>query len=419
VLAERALAEAEQAGSRRAAGDDRPLLGVPIAIKDNVDVAGELTTHGTGAFAAPASRDAEIVRRLRSAGAIVIGKTHLPELAISGFTESATWGVTHNPWDPDRTPGGSSGGSAVAVAAGMVGAAEASDGAGSIRIPAACCGLFGLKPQRGRVSLQPDAQHWYGLSVAGCLTRTVIDSALFLDVVMGAAAGDAHTPPALERPLVESARESPGRLRIAVSTKPVIPARIDPEVRRAVAETADSLRALGHRVSERDPDYGAIGNCFLPRYLRGVRDEAVRMPHPERLERRTRGIARLGWLFPPSLVERALAAEAAHAARINALFDDHDVLLTAVTARPPVEVGRWEGLGALRTLLGMAPIYPFTGVWNTIGQPAAAVPAGLTVDGLPLSVQLVGRPNAEPTIVSLAAQLEAERPWAERRPPLS
>lgn len=419
VLAERALAEADQAHARRAAGEERPLLGVPIAIKDGVDVAGELTTHGTGAYGPPAAADAEIVRRLRAAGALVIGKTHLPELAISGFTESATWGVTRNPWNPDRTPGGSSGGSAAAVAAGLVGGAQASDGAGSIRIPAACCGLFGLKPQRGRISLMPDREHWHGLSVLGGLTRTVLDTALFLDVVAGGVPGDATVAPLPERPFVEAASRPPERLRIAVSSKPVIPTRIDPEARQALTETAELLRSLGHQVDERDPAYGTIGNVFFPRYLRGIRDDALRMARPERLERRTRGLARLGRFVSPRLVRRTHAAEAAHAERINRVLERHDVLLTLVTARPAVEVGRWEGLGPLRTLIGMGLVYPFTAVWNTTGQPAAAVPAGFSGDGLPLSVQLVGRPNDEATLLSLAAQLEAERPWADRRPPLS
>ncbi|HSR94305.1 MAG TPA: amidase family protein, partial [Solirubrobacterales bacterium] len=169
VLAERALLEAAQAEARLKGGDQRPLLGVPIALKDNHDLAGDLTTNGTDAFPDPAPADCEMVRRLREAGAIVVGKTHLPELAICGFTESATWGVTRNPWDPQRSPGGSSGGSAAAVAAGLVPIASASDGGGSIRIPASSCGLFGLKPQRGRVSLAPMIEHWNGLSVAGCL----------------------------------------------------------------------------------------------------------------------------------------------------------------------------------------------------------------------------------------------------------
>src|SRR6478752_6545736 len=160
VLAERALLEAEQAEARLRAGEERPLLGVPIALKDSVDLAGELTTYGTDGFPDPATADSEMVRRLREAGAIVVGKTQLPELAICGFTESATFGVTRNPWNPQRTPGGSSGGSAAAVAAGLVPIASASDGAGSIRIPASCCGVVGLKPQRGRISLAPDREHW-------------------------------------------------------------------------------------------------------------------------------------------------------------------------------------------------------------------------------------------------------------------
>src|SRR3954468_10188684 len=200
VFAERALAEARQAEGRAGAGGDRPLLGVPVAVKDNVDVAGEVTTMGSRAFGGPAAADAESVRRLRAAGAIVIGKTHLSELAIFPWTETAAWGQTFNPWADDRTAGGSSGGSGSAVAAGLVGAAYASDGGGSIRIPAAVHGLFGLKPQRGRVSLMPDAQHWHGLSQSGSVTRNVIDTALWLDAVAGPAEGDAHSAPAPDRP---------------------------------------------------------------------------------------------------------------------------------------------------------------------------------------------------------------------------
>jgi amidase len=390
-----------------------------VAIKDGTDVAGEVTTNGTRAYGKAAAEDAEVVKRLRAAGAIGIGKTHLPELGIWGFTESSTWGITRNPWNPDRTPGGSSGGSAAAVVAGLVGAALASDGGGSIRIPAACCGLFGLKPQRGRVSLVPRRDQWHGLSVLGCLTRSVLDTALFLDAVAGAAPGDAAAPPPLAGRLEEAASEGPGKLRIAVSTKPFIPALVGEEARVAVRETAELLRSLGHEVRERDPDYGQIESVFLPRFLRGIRDDAASMATPERLERRTRGLARLGSLISAGVVSWARSVEDRHAARINSVFEEHDVLLTPVTARPPVEVGRWEGLGAVRTLIGMGLVYPFTGVWNATGQPAAAVPAGFSDDGLPRSVQLVGRPNDERTLISLAAQIEAERPWTDRRAPIS
>ncbi len=180
VYRERALLEADEAQVSPGSGDERPLLGVPVAIKDNVDVAGDVTTHGTSAYGAPAPEDAEIVARVRAAGAIVVGRTNVPPLCALPATESATFGITRNPWDPDRTPGGSSGGSAaaVAVAAGMVPFALGSDGAGSIRLPSAYCGLFGLKAQRGRVSLAPLPEHWHGMSVVGWITRSVRDSAL-------------------------------------------------------------------------------------------------------------------------------------------------------------------------------------------------------------------------------------------------
>jgi amidase len=419
VYEERALAEAQQAEARVRSGGERPLLGVPVAVKDNFDVAGDVTTHGTNAYGEPAQADSEIVRRLRSAGAIVIGRTHLPELAMFPVTESLTWGATRNPWSREHSPGGSSGGSGAAVAAGLVGAAVASDGGGSIRIPAACCGLFGLKPQRGRVSLAPDASHWHGLSVAGGLTRRVADTALFMDAVTGNVEGDPDRPPAPERPFAEAARTPPGKLRVALSLKPAGRTRVHSEVRRAVEETAELLRSLGHEVRPSDPDYGELLPLFLPRWMHGIHEDAERLPRPERLERRTRQVSFLGGLFRPELVERARRAEAGRARRIQEVFRDHDVLLTAALPRPPLEIGRWQGRSAIPTSLAAAAYVPFMTPWNLTGQPAAAVPAGFTPDGLPLSVQIVGRPNAEATLLSLAAQIEAERPWADARPPLS
>jgi amidase len=426
VLAERALVEAQQAEARLKGGDDRPLLGVPIALKDGHDLAGELSTHGTDAFTDPAPADAEMVAKLRGAGAIVVGKTHLPELAIFGYTESATWGVTRNPWDLQRSPGGSSGGSATAVAAGMVPLASGSDGAGSIRIPAASCGIFGLKPQRGRISLVPDAlapdgSHWNGMSVNGCLSRTVLDTALFLDIASGGSREDGAPPPP-DRPFVEAARTVPSGLRIAYSTKParaVTPPAVGDDVRRAVRETADLLASLGHRVSERDPGWGNIGNQIAARYLRGIHDDVVLTPHPERLDRKTRGYGRLGGLVPESAMRKARAAAAEDWRRVGRLFEECDVLITPVMGGTAVPIRRWEGVGALRTLLGQTRFYCFTPAWNHLGNPAAAVPAGFDADGMPLSVMLIGRPNDEATLLSLAAQLEAERPWVDRLPPIS
>jgi amidase len=419
VLAERVRLEADQADARRGAGGERPLLGVPIAVKDDIDVAGEVTAYGTNAHGGPVRADAEVVRRLREAGALIIGKTNVPELTLWPFTETATFGATRNPWDLQRTPGGSSGGSAAAVAAGLVGAALGSDGAGSIRIPAAWCGLFGLKPQRGRVSMAPRPRAWYGLSVNGVLTRGVADTALFADVAAGAIAIDRDSAPAPAVAFAQAAATAPGRLRIAYSTR--VPfgmlSKLDGDAGRALEETVELLRSLGHEVAERDPDYGAdAAPAVLVRYLRGAHDDAAALPHPERLERRTRAIARLGGLVPRALLERSLAGEAELTRRLNRVLEDHDVLLTPSTATPPLRIGQLQGRGALWTFNAVAGMVPYNGVWNVTGQPAASVPAGFGSDGLPRAVQLVGRANDEATLLSLAGQLEAERPWAQQRP---
>jgi amidase len=422
VLAEKALLEARQAEARLREGEERPLLGVPIAIKDEMYVAGEVRTWGTDGFDEPAAADCEMVRRLREAGAIVIGLTLLPEMAICGFTESATYGVTRNPWNPQRTPGGSSGGSGAAVAAGLVPIASAGDGAGSIRIPAASCGLFGLKPSRGRVSLAPELEGWRGLAVYGCLSRNVLDTALWLDIVSGGSR-EAEAPPPPERPFVESARTPPGKLRVAWSTKApraAAPPIVDEVAKGTVADTAELLGSLGHEVSRRDPDWGGIGNNITARFLGGVAETVKEVPHPERLERRTRGFGRLGSLLPQGLYERAMGAgRDADIARVNAIFDSCDVLMTPVMGGTALPVRRWEGKGAIRTVLGMSRFYPFCVPWNHLGNPAMSVPAGFAADGMPLAVQIIGRPNDEATLLSLAAQLEAERPWADKRPPVS
>ncbi len=420
VLSESALEAAAGADARIAAGERAPLLGVPVAIKDTADVEGIVTRHGTEAFDRPASSDAEIVRRLRAAGAIVIAKTTLPELAICGFTESKATGATRNPWDTDRTPGGSSGGSGSAVAAGLVGAAHASDGGGSIRIPAAFCGLFGLKPQLGRVPIEP-ADHWCEMSVNGCVTRRVADSALFLDVVTEGG-GDPGGPPPPPISFSEAARTVPERLRIAISAKParaVLPPIVSDEVVEGLAEIERVLRSLGHDVRRHDPSFGLTGQDFVPRYLGGIHDDVAGVPHPERLESRTRGFGRLGRLYSGRLAARATAKRAVDYERIDRSWREFDVLVTPTTGEPPIEVGRWEGNGALRTMLGMSRTYAFTPIWNLTGQPAAAVPAGFTAEGLPRSVTLVGHANDDARLVSLAAQIEAETGWPEHRPPVS
>jgi amidase len=406
VLAEEALAAADAADRRRGDGAP-PLNGVPIAIKDDTDVAGQVTAHGSLGHGGPAAEDDEVVRRLRAAGSVILGKTHVPELEAMAATESLAFGATHNPWDLARTCGGSSGGSGAAVAAGLAAAALGTDGAGSIRIPAGCCGLFGLKPQRGRL---PMAHDWNGMSGAGALTRGVLDCALFLDAA-------AEQGPAL----AGAARRAPGARRVAYSLK--VPrgatASVHDEQRHAVDRTAERLRDLGHTVQERDPDYGNVAVNVITRYLESVRTEADRMAHPERLGRATRGLASMGAKIPSFLVERARAQEAADRERIGSVFADFDVLMTPVFTRRPPPIGEWSGLPAPLMLNGMANFVPHLGIWNHTGQPAAAVPVESAPDGFPVAVQLVGRTGDEATLLSLSAQLESDTGWLERRPPLA
>ena len=408
VFAERARAEAMQADARRRGGEDRPLLGVPIAIKDDTDIQGEVTAWGTGAVETPAGADSEIVRRLRTAGAVFLGKTNVPELMITPFTESPTWGITRNPWDLQRSAGGSSGGSAAAVAAGLASVAVGSDGGGSIRIPAAACGLFGLKPERGRVSTAPMVEPWHGLSTWGAISRRVIDSARFYDAVRDG--GESFA---------EAASREPGRLRIAVSRKPPpqVAARPDaeqlgawrarPTPALARPRRGRSRARLGHDVAELRPALPARH----PRRGRTVE-------HPERLARRTRGFMRLGGLIPRAALARARASEAADRARICGVYDDgFDVVLTPSFIHRPPTVLAYEGRSAFWTVNGIARYAPYQAIFNHTGQPAAAVPAGFAGDGFPLSAQLVGPPGGEGTLLSLAAQLERERGWADHRPP--
>ncbi|WP_082459884.1 MULTISPECIES: amidase [unclassified Mycobacterium] len=415
VLPDSARYEAAAAQERLDAGERLPLLGVPIAIKDDVDVAGEVTTYGSGGHGPAAASDAEVVHRLRAAGAVIIGKTNVPELMMFPYTESLTFGATRNPWNLKRTPGGSSGGSAAAVAAGLAPLALGSDGGGSIRIPAIWCGLFGVKPQRDRVSLEPHDDAWHGLSVNGPLARSVLDAALFLDAT--------STVPGPEGEFVAAATREPGKLRIALSTKSPtpLPVRVGKPQLTAVEQAGALLRDLGHEVITADPDYppSAIMTNYLPRYLRGISDDADSLAHPERLEARTRNVARAGSFFSDRRMTALRDAEPAVNARIQSIFDDVDVVLTPGNATGPSRIGAYQRHGAVWTLLAVAQRVPYQQVWNLTGQPSAAVPWDFDGDGLPIAVQLVGRPYDEATLLSLAAQIESARPWAHRRPPVS
>ncbi len=380
---------------------------MPVAVKEDLAIAGLPTTKGTAAVDTTAPADSGIVRRLRDAGAVIVGRTRMPELGLWPYTESTWAGATRNPWSPDHSPGGSSGGSAAAVAAGLVGAAIGTDGAGSIRIPAACTGLFGLKPQRDRVPLDPDRDVWNGLVAAGPITRHVADAALLLDVL---APGTDHT----------TAVTDTRSLRIAVSLRPWGPGiPVDPEVRDAVLDTAGLLVDLGHDVTRVDPEQhdltGPVG--FAVRYLTSAATTEHELDRPDRLDARTRAVAALGRSLPAPVVRAALAQTAKLTEHANRIFGDHDLLLTPALTRPPLRIGEWDRRPTIAALLAADRMTTFLHLWNVTGNPAAAVPAGHTRTGLPLAVQLVGPTGDERTVLTAAGQLERARPWTDRRPP--
>lgn len=410
VRRQEALAEAAAVDKTRKA-DRGPLHGVPVAIKEELDVAGLVTTFGGEANSTPAAADGEVVRRLRAAGAIVVGKTTMPEFGAWPYTESVSRGITRNPWDPTRTPGGSSGGTAAAVASGMVPVGMGGDGGGSIRIPSACCGLFGLKPQRGRVTTAPHGDLWFALGTVGPLSRTVMDSAIVYDVIRGSLDGDRYHAGETGS-FVEAAGREPGRLRIGWSVKPVTKGvRPHPIHVRAVRDTARLLAELGHDVREIDPRYPDPTAAFVPQFFGGIRAECRMMEHFDRLERRTRETYRLGSWVTPRVVDAALRATDKVSAKANRVFDEVDVLLTPAIAHRPPAVGVLGGRGTIGSALAAMPAIAYAAIWNVAGNPAASVPCGPAEDGLPVGVQLVGRTDDEPTLLSLSAQVEKARPW--------
>jgi amidase len=399
VLADQALAEAEAVAGRDDL-DYLPLAGVPVAVKDNVDVAGAATRMGSAATSPePVREDDPLVTRLRQAGCVIIGKTQMPELAIWPFTEPAAFPVTRNPWDPSRTPGGSTGGGAAAVAAGMAALALGSDGGGSIRVPAACCGLFGIKPSPGLVPLaEGRSEHWYGLTAFGPLARTVADAALALDVLAGTSTYRDPRPP--ERPL-----------RIAYSARhPAIGARVAPTVRAAVDAAATALAGAGHTLVPAKPPYPPdLGMRYSSRWLAGIAEDAEGLAI-EQLEDRTQKMVRRGRRIAgktkPAVADPFGAAAAAW-------FADYDAFLTPTIARGAVPVGTWSK-GWVRSMLGVGN-WVFTVPWNLSGLPAASIPFGAD-DGLPIGLQLVSNTGGEHVILSLAAQLEQIRPWPSTAP---
>jgi amidase len=413
VCAEEALAVAQHID---ASPDDAPFRGVPIAVKDLAATAGIRTTYSSRAYADYVPDfDTAVVRRIREAGFVIVGKTNTPEFGTVAFTESELNGATRNPWNTDLTPGGSSGGAATAVAAGLVPIAHATDGGGSIRIPASCCGLFGLKPSRGRVSSAPFGT-LEGLSTAGPMARSVADAAALLDVLAGYEPGDPWWAPPPARPFSETTREPPGRLRIAVTSTPPIDVPVDPHCVLAVAEAAELLTVLGHDVREATPPWQEpdLFHMFIAVWQVGPAlhpvDEALMTPL-------NRGLVELARANSAADYARAVGWLQLLARRVVSFWEDVDVVLTPTLALPPVPIGWQDAVeGAIEQLLRNTEFTPFTAIANLTGQPAMSLPLAWSETGIPIGVQAIGPPAGDALLLSLAAQIEEARPWAERRP---
>jgi amidase len=397
-----------------------PFHGVPIPIKDLNDTAGIRTTYSCKAFAenVPAA-DAAVVRRIRDAGFTIIGKTNTPEFGSIGMTESELNGDCRNPWDSTRTPGGSSGGAAAAVAAGLAPVAHATDGGGSIRIPASCCGLFGIKPSRGRVSPAPYGSGSLGLGTSGPIARTVRDAAALLDVMSGYEPGDFFVAPPPERPFLAEADRAPGRLRIAVTIEPPVSVPVDATCAAAARAAAELLDELGHDVFDATPPWQS--DDAIEHFTRvwqigpavaGVDDLSLLEPINRMLAQRAHETA------SPASASSVMRLQQL-TRRIVEFWDDVDVVVTPTLALQPVPIGwTWaEADGdAERAFERQWHWTPFTAIVNVTGQPATSVPLHWSDDGLPIGVHFVGRPFADAALIRLAAQLEEARPWRYRRP---
>jgi len=443
--------DARRAAARPPAG---PFAGVPFLAKDLIGTyAGHPTSAGSRLLATHVpDHDSELVRRVRASGVTVFGKTNLPEWGLVPYTEPELWGPCRNPWATDRTPGGSSGGSAAAVAAGMVPLAGGGDGGGSIRIPASCCGLFGLKPTRGRTPTGPDfGLLWRGSTVEHVLTRSVRDSAAMLDATHGADPGAPVeiAPPA--RPFLDEVGADPGRLRIAWTTRPTLGERVHRDCVAAVEDAVELLGALGHELVEGGPvlDGAGFSRAFLTMVaselaadLDEVAELFVRRPRRSELEPVTWALALAGKALPARVYAAALRTLERAGRTVGTFFEDVDILLTPTLATPPPRIGELAPSGTEIALLRILGAFgsgrlvravglldqaaadafeftPWTPVYNATGQPAMSVPLHWSEAGLPIGVHFVGRFGDEATLLRLAAQLEVARPWFDRLPPLA
>ncbi len=439
-------------GSSAGNGGERVFEGVPFLIKDLLqDLAGYPTSGGSQSLSTiPVTENATVVQRWLDAGLVVFGKTNTPEFGAKGITEPVLFGPARNPWNIDHTPGGSSGGSAAAVAAGIVPCAGASDGGGSIRIPASACGLFGIKASRGLIPAGPTrGEPMGGTATDGVISRSVRDSAAMLDVMAGSTAVSPYLPALGEDSFASQVGRDPGRLRIGFSTASSINPSPDPEAVAAVAETAALLVELGHHVEElpEQPfDDAALAEDFLTSwfvYCALSVDEAKELSGSgdSGFESDTLMMAALGRATGSVDLVRAIERRHQHVRRLSAFHESYDLLLTPTTATPPPRIGAFDVPAPVRLaqatllkvkaagLLRLTPIVaqiindnlgwvPYTQLANLTGRPAMSVPLHWTADGLPVGSQFVGRLGADGQLLQLAAQLEQARPWADRRPSL-
>jgi amidase len=429
VLAEQARAQALDSEDRFRRGEPRPLEGLPVPIKDNVALSGaRMTISSRMAPAFEMPMDAALVARLRRAGAVFPGKTNLPEFGTIPTTEGELNGACHNPWDVTRTPGGSSGGAAASVASGMFPIAHGNDGGGSLRIPAACCGLFSMKPSRGRVTHGPlETESVGGLTIDGFISRSVRDNARFLDVIAGPLPGDPYPAPPPIRPFEDETQAEPGRLRVAWTTAGPIDVSVHPAHAAAVRDAAELCASLGHDVEEATPDWR--DDDLVPLFIQlwssligSLVDQLAELGgDPTTIEPHNRALHELGQQMTANQLGLTLVKLHQYAWRVCAFWERFDVLLTPTLAEPPL------ALGAHFELSGDDPLFPLNraGVWipctpvvNVTGQPAVNLPLSWH-EGLPVGVQAIGRLYDEATLYRLSAQLETARPWADRRPPVS
>lgn len=410
-------------------GDTRPFAGVPIAIKDLfAPVSGLRMTQGSDLLGDyTPDYDSALIRRIREAGFVIVGRSASPEFGIPPVTEPRRFGPTRNPWNTDHTPGGSSGGAGAAVAAGTVPVAHGSDGGGSIRIPAACCGLVGLKPTRNRISRSPDIGEHF-LSTDGALTHTVADSAALLDVMAGYEPGDASWAPPPPVPFATTAAREPGRLRVGLTFDMPVEAELDPICRQATVEAAELLAALGHEVVELAAPWK--DTALLPTFtVLWAANVAISVTHgqlvgggtptEQNLEPLTWELLQQGQRQSSVDYLGALAVLQAFARAVVATWKDVDVLITPALAKRPVRIGQIDTCAddVWDEFRKAGEFTPYTAIFNVTGQPAISVPLFHGADGLPLAVQLVGAPTAEGLLLQLAGQLERAHPWSNRKPP--